>query len=226
MLRADRHPGADDLAEPRRLADLPRRPRRRGRRRHRALRAQGLRARRRHHHEPGRGLRPAPQQRRALFAVLPRRRAGRLRRQPRPLGRHRRRAAGLRLLRLERHLRRRHPDALAENLRGRQAQRDAVADHPRQHALSGFGAGRHARADRVLPARRAALRRADRALRPRDGRGLHRQGLGPGRGRGARRDRENSRRRLRGRELPRQRRPHARQAAARQGQGAACAARR
>ena len=61
--------------------------------------------------------------------------------------------------------------------------------------------------------------RADRALRPRDGRGLHRQGLGPGRGRRARRGRENPRRRLRGRELPRQRRPHARQAAARQGQG-------
>ena len=43
-------------------------------------------------HEPGRGLRPAPQQRGGLFALLPRRRAGRLRRQPRALGRHRRRA--------------------------------------------------------------------------------------------------------------------------------------
>ena len=97
-----------------------------------------LRARRRDRDEPGRDLRPAPQQRRGLFAVLPQRRAGRLRRQPRALGRHRRRAAGLRLLRLERHLCRRHPDALAEDLRGRQAQRDAVADHPRQHALSGL----------------------------------------------------------------------------------------
>ena len=103
-----------------------------------------------------------------------------------------------------RHLCRGPADALAEDLRGRQAQRDAVADHPRQHALSGRRARRPARADRLLPARRAALRRTDRALRPADGRGLHRQGLGPGRARGPRRGRENSRRRLRGRELPRQ----------------------
>ena len=38
--------------------------------------------------------------------------------------------------------------------------------------------GRPARADRLLPARRAALRRTGRALRPRDGRGLHRQASG------------------------------------------------
>ncbi len=58
----------------------------------------GFAARRRPGHEPGRGLRPAPQQRRRLFALLPRRRAGRLCRQPRPLGRYRRRAPGLRLV--------------------------------------------------------------------------------------------------------------------------------
>ena len=100
----------------------------------------GLRAGRRRRDEPGRGLRPAPQQRRGLFALLPRRRDRRLCRQPRALGRHRRRAPGFRLLRLDRHLCRRPADALAEDLRGRQAQRDAVADHPRQHALPGRGA--------------------------------------------------------------------------------------
>ena len=138
LLRADRHAGAHDLAEPRRPADLPRRSRRRGRRRHRALRPRRLRARRRRHHESGRGLRPASQQRGDLLAVLPRRRAGRLRRQPRALGRHRRRAPGLRLLRHRRDIYAEGTaDALAEDLRGRQAQRDAVADHPRQRALSG-----------------------------------------------------------------------------------------
>ncbi len=66
---------------------------------------------------------------------------------------------------------------------------------------TGRRARRTARADRLLPARRAALRRADRALRaalrwrpasPRSG---------TGRGRGPRRGGENSGRGLRGREL-------------------------
>ena len=82
---------------------------------------------------------------------------------------------------IDRNLCRRPADPLAEDLRGGQAQRDAVADHPRQRALSGCEPRRPARADRLLPARRAALCRTDRALWPRHGRSLHRQGLGPGR---------------------------------------------
>ena len=85
-----------------------------------------------------------------------------------------------------RHLLRRLADPLAQDLRGRQAQRDALADHPRQRALSGREPRRSAGADRLLPARRAPLCRADRALWPRDGGSLHRQGLGSGREQAAR----------------------------------------
>ena len=204
LLRPDRHPGAHDLAEPRRPADLPRRSRRCGRRRYRALRSRWLQARRRRGDEPGRSLRPASQQRGGLFAVLPWRRARRLCRQPRALGRYRRHAPGLRLERHDRHLRRRPADALAQDLRSGRTQRDAVADHPRQRALSGCEPRRPARADRVLPARRAALCRTDRALWPRHGRGLHRQSLGPGGTRGAPGRGIDPRWPLRGRKLPRQ----------------------
>ncbi len=67
-----------------------------------------------------------------------------------------------------RHLQRRHADALAQGLRGGQDQRDAAADHPRQHPLSRRRPRRPARADRLLPGRRAPLRRAGRrAIRAR-----------------------------------------------------------
>ena len=211
--------GPDDLAEPRRTADLPRRPRRRGRGRHRAVRPRRVRARRRDDHEPRRRVRAAPQQRGALCAVLRRRRDRRVRGVACALGRHRRDADRLRLVPDERGVRRRLADALAENLRGGKAQRHAVADHQRQHALSRSSAGRHARADRLLPVRRAPLRRADRPLWTRHRGGRHRPHLEPGRREGARRRREDPGRHLYGRELPRQRRPHARQAGAGEGDG-------
>ncbi len=106
--------------------------------------------------------------------------------------------------------RRGHPDALAQDIRRGPAQRNAVADHPRQRALPGFRSRRLARADGVLPARRAALLRAARSLRAGDRRGLHRQDLGSGRQRRACGGREHPRWRLHGRKPARQRRAHAR----------------
>src|SRR5215467_3942662 len=64
--------------------------------RHRALRARRLRARRRHHHESWPRLRPAPQQRGDLRAVLSRWEGRCLCREPCPLGRYRRHAGRLR----------------------------------------------------------------------------------------------------------------------------------
>jgi hypothetical protein len=70
-----------------------------------------------------------------------------------------------------------------------------------------------------LPARRAPLRRAPRALRARCRHRLDPRGVGRHRPRGAGVRGENPGRDLRGGELPRQRRPPARRDAARQGQG-------
>ena len=60
----------------------------------------------------------------------------------------------------------------------RQAQRDVVADHQRQCALSRSGAWRSARADRVLPARHPAIWRIAAPLWPRHGRSVHPRGVG------------------------------------------------
>ena len=173
-------------------------------------------------HEPGRGLRPAPQQRGDLLAVLPRRRAGGVRRQPRPLGRYRRHAAGLRLLRTRpTSTPRACSCARSRSTRPASATRRCGRSSATTCAIPEAALGDLRAQIACCQLGVAALRRTARALRPRHGRGLHRTRSGTQAEREARAvvakipDGD-----LRGRELPRQRRPHARQAAAHQGQGA------
>ena len=105
----------------------------------------------------GERLRPAPQQRRDLCALLPRRRARRLRRQPRPLGRYRRHAQSA-------SARSRPTEIYAEGLQLRSLKIYEAGKRNEtlwqiirdNHALSRCRARRPARADRLLPARRRA----------------------------------------------------------------------
>ena len=166
--RAHQHRGRADLPERRRRLALRRRPRRHHHRRHEALRQGRLRAGRRHHHQSSGGRRPAPQQRRHLHALLLQGRAADVRHGARALDRRRR----------HEHRLRRRPDRgrslargaaarPAQDLRGRQARRDALSRAQGQHPLSGILARRHEIADGGLPAGRAAHGRAVRQIRPR-----------------------------------------------------------
>ena len=145
----------------------------------------GLQAGRRHHHQPPGGRRPAPQQRRHLHALFLQGRAldvrhgaGALDRHRRQVDRLRRRPAG------GGPVARRAAARPVENLRGGQAQRDALPRAQGQHPVSGILARRHEIADGRLPARGAAHGRAVRQIRPRHHPRRHRPHL--------RRDRDES----------------------------------
>ena len=196
--RADRPRRQARLAERRRRVALRRRPRRHHRRRHAALRPQGLQAGRRHHHQPPGGRRPAPQQRGHLRALFLQGRAADVHDGARALDRHRRHVDRLRRRPDRgRSLARRAAARSAQDLRRRQAQRDALPRAQGQHPLPGILARRHEIADGGLPARREAHGRDVRQIRPRDHPRRDRDDLRRDRAEVPQRRRAASRRRLR-----------------------------
>ena len=166
--------------------------------------AKGFAAGRRGHHQSPGGRRPAPQQHRHLHAVLLQRRAADVRHGARALDRRRRHVDRLR----RRPDRRRSMAGRAaarptEDLRARQAQRDALPRAQGQHPLPGILARRHEIADGGLPARGAPHDRAVRQIRQGHHSRRHRADFRRDRAQVPQRRGEAPRRRLRGRLLHR-----------------------
>ena len=219
MHRAARSKGRADLAECRRRLALRCGFGRPGGRWHEALRPRRLQAGRRNHHQPPGGRRPAPQQRCHLLALFLQGRAfdvlygaGALDRRRRAKHRVRRRRDG------RRPLARRASARPAQDLRGGQAQRDALPGRQGQHPFSGVLARRHEIADGGLPSRGSSHGRVVRQVRQGHDPRRHRADFRRDRAEVPQRGGAASRRCLRGRGFNRRRWPDPRRGSADPGQ--------